>query len=289
MSGEISSISGARVSKTNIAHLENKLEQVKGEQGIFGKTWNGIKEISGLGTSEKKCETMLEKYEDGEVSFDEAMEYLNKFESKQENTTELAKNILTGVGAIAVATTTAGTGLGFVAAAQAGAPIGAAIKTTLGVADRATNDVKDDALNAKNIAKDTISGAITGMTSAVSSGVGKGIVNGEVKTSIANGAKCGLACGAISGSTSYMTNVALDDDKKFNFGDLTKATATSALVSGTVGAAVGGGMYANAASKGIVGKSVEKTVSETIVQDSTTSSLRKILGKGVRDVASSVA
>ena len=289
MSGEISSISGVRVSKTNISSLENKLQQVKDDQGIFGQVWNGVKEATGLGTSEKKCEDMLDKYKNGETSFEEAMEYINKFESKQDNTTELAKNILTGVGAIAVATTTAGTGLGFLAAAKAGAPIGAAIKTTLGVLDRATNDVEDDALDIKNVAKDTISGAITGMTSAVSSGVGKGIVDGEVKTSIVNGAKCGLTCGAISGSTSYVTDAILDEDKQFNFGDLTKSTVSSALVSGTVGAAVGGGMYQNAASNDLIGKTVQKTVNETIIQDSTTSSLRKILGRGVKDVTSEVA
>ncbi len=289
MSGEISLVNNISIPKTNVSALENKLQQVKDDQGIFGQAWNGIKEATGLGASEKKCEDMLDKYKNGETSFEEAMEYINKFESKQDNTTELAKNIITGVGAIAVATTTAGTGLGFLAAAKAGAPIGAAVKTTLGVLDRATNGVEDDALDIKNVAKDTISGAVTGMTSAVSSGVGKGIVDGEIKTSIINGAKCGLTCGAISGSTSYMADAILDEDKQFNFGDLTRSTVSSALVSGTVGAAVGGGMYENALLNGNVGQTVQKTVNETIVQDSTTSSLRKVLGRGVKDFASDVA
>ena len=219
----------------------------------------------------------------------EAVEYLNSFEQKQQNMTELTKNIVTGVGAIAFATVSAGTGLGLVAAAQAGAPIGAGIKTVLGVIDRMTNNVENDALSAKDVVKDAVSGAITGTTSAVSSGIMKGIKEASVAVSVKNGVKCGAMCGAISGSTSYLTDVALEDDKKFNFGELTTATATSSAISSLVGGSIGAGVFANAQLSGNVGKVIDSTTNEIIFRDSVFSSLRKIFGRGVRDVGSSLA
>jgi hypothetical protein len=288
MSG-IQQVNNVRTSKSNSNFLESKLKEIEDKQGIFGKAWNGLKEMVNIGTTESECESMLAKYKNGEISFEEAAEYLNSFEQKQDNATELVKNIATGTGAIAFATLTAGTGLGFLAALQAGAPIGAAIKTTMGVVDRATNGVDDDELNAKDITKDVISGAVTGMTSAVASGVGAGIKAGCLKTSIANGTKCGLECGAIAGSTSYLTDTALEEDKEFNFGDLTRATVASSLVSGTVGGIVGAGLFKGAQASGNVGKTIEKSTAQTIVDDSTSSTTRKVLGRVFKNYQAAVA
>ncbi len=285
----INRIERAGISNSKTAFLADKLQNIEEEQGIFGKIWNGTKELTSLGTSQKDCQTMLKKFEQGKVSFEEAVEYLNSFEQKQQNMTELTKNIVTGVGAIAFATVSAGTGLGLVAAAQAGAPIGAGIKTVLGVIDRMTNNVENDALSAKDVVKDAVSGAITGTTSAVSSGIMKGIKEASVAVSVKNGVKCGAMCGAISGSTSYLTDVALEDDKKFNFGELTTATATSSAISSLVGGSIGAGVFANAQLSGNVGKVIDSTTNEIIFRDSVFSSLRKIFGRGVRDVGSSLA
>ena len=289
MSETIEKIEMPKTLNSKTAYLKEKLQNIEDEQGLFGKMWNGTKELTGIGASQKECETMLKKFEKGDITFEEAVGYLNSFEQKQENMTELAKNIATGVGAIAFATVTAGTGLGLVAAAQAGAPIGAAIKTTLGLADRMTNNVANDAFNTKEIVKDAVSGAVTGTTSAVSSGIMDGIKDSSISATVLNGTKCGAMCGAIAGSTSYLTDVALEEDKKFDFGNLTRATATSSLVSGVVGAGVGAGMFGSAGLTGNVGKSASKITSHVIARDSFTSSLRKILGRGVKDAAASVA
>ena len=127
----INKVETSRISGSKVAILENKLQAIEDEQGIFGKIWNGTKELTSLGTSQKDCQSMLKQFKQGKISFEEAAQYLNSFEQKQENMTELTKNIATGIGAIAFATVTAGTGLGLVAAAQAGAPIGAGIKAAL--------------------------------------------------------------------------------------------------------------------------------------------------------------
>ena len=266
--------------------LEDKLKQIQDEQGFLGKSWNGFKEITGLGVSNSDCEKLLDKYNNGEISFEEAVQYIEDFKSKQETMSELGANILTGIGAIAFATTALAAGpIGWIAAIAKGAPIGAALKAGIKTLDRASNNVEGDTLDAKQITKDAISGALTGTTSAVSSGVGAGIKAGKIGLSILNGAKCGAICGSVSGAASYLTDVAFEDDKEFNAGELVKNTATSAFVSGTVGAVVGGGMYGLSAN---VGKEATKTLGQTIVADSTSSTTRKLLGQGERNILSSI-
>lgn len=264
--------------------LENKLKEVQNEQGFLGKSWNCFKEITNLGLSNSDCEKLVDKYNNGEISFEEAVQYIEDFESKQETMSELGANILTGIGAIAYATTALSAGpIGWIAAIAKGAPIGAALKTSIKTLDRATNDKKGDALNAKQITKDAISGALTGTTSAVSSGVGAGIKAGKVGLSILNGAKCGTICGSVSGAASYLVDVAFEDDKEFNSGELLKNTATSAFVSGTVGAVVGGGMYGLSSN---VGSETTKTLGQTIIADSTSSTARKGMGQIERNILS---
>ncbi len=264
--------------------LDKRLSQVKDEQGFLGNIWNGIKEFSGLGQSASDCETMVEKFNAGKISFEEAVNYIDSFENKQENMSNLLSNILTGVGAIATTVLTSGTGtILWKTAISCGAPIGAALKASINLLDRATNDIEGDEFNLKDIAKDAISGALTGATSAVSSGVGKGIEAGKLSSSLFNGAKCGVICGAASGAGTYMTDVAFDD-KEFDTGEFLLNTATSAFVSGSVGAVVGGGMYGMANVAGNVGEKVTRSTAQTIVADSTSSTSRKILGQAEKNV-----
>lgn len=271
---------------TKTQELENKLKEVQDEQGFLGKSWNCFKEITNLGLSNSDCEKLVDKYNNGEISFEEAVSYIEDFQSKQETMSELGANILTGIGAIAFATTALAAGpIGWIAAIAKGAPIGAALKTGLKTLDRATNNIDDDAIDAKEMTKDAISGALTGTTSAVSSGVGAGIKAGKIGLSIFNGAKCGAICGGVSGAASYLTDVAFEDDVEFNTGELLENAATSAFVSGTVGAVVGGGMYGLSAN---VGKEATKTLGQTIVADSTSSTTRKLLGQGERNILSAV-
>ena len=283
-----------KVNSKDSIFLEEKFEQIQDEQGILGKFWNGVKEFTDLGQSASDCEEMLYKFNKGEISFEEAVEYLEQFEQKQENMTSLLSNILTGAAAIAMATpcgavTATGTkaiswGLAF----AKGAPVGAALKAGINFTDRATNDIEGDALDRKQIAKDFISGAITGTTSAVSGASSIGykslvdggkIAEGTLGASVIKGAMCGMQCGALSGSASYMTNVAFGD-KDFSVDDLITNTMTSAVISGTVGGAVGSGVY------GLDKTNIAKVASDAgqILKDSTTSSARKILGQAERDI-----
>ncbi len=159
--------------------LCERFKEVQDKQGAIGSIWDGVKNITGVGTSEVKCATMLEKFKNGDISFEEAAKYIEKYDVKQNDSTDLISNILTGVASIA-ATTVAGLMGGPILPILAlGAGVGALTKTGLKFLDRATNNVKNDEYEAKLIAKDVISGAVTGATSAVPSGIAKGISTGN--------------------------------------------------------------------------------------------------------------
>lgn len=266
--------------------LEASLFEAKNEQGFIGKAWNGVKETFDSGLSESDCEDVIKQYKHGKITFEEAINTINDYHQKQSNMTDLFANITTGIASIALVTAAvAGGPIGWMTALALGAPVGAAVKTGLKMADRATNNIKDDEFDSKAITKDVVSGAVTGMTSAVSSGIGAGIKAGKLGLSIKNGTKCGAICGGVSGATSYATDVALDKDKHFDAGEFAKNTLTSAFVSGTVGAVVGGGVYkiSNA------DKLAAQTVKQTIINDSASSSSRKVLGSMERDVINAMA
>ena len=257
--------------------LEDKLKSVSDKQGFIGKIFNGAKEITELGQSYSDCEKVLDKYKTGKISFDEALQYIENYDKKQTSGVNLLSNITTGVATIAATVVTGG------GAIIVGAPLGAGVKTGSKALDRATNNVKGDVLDGKTIAKDMVTGALTGATSAVSSGVGAGIKAGDFGLAVRNGAKCGLLCGAASGAGTNLADVAFGD-RDFDFGDLAKETALSAFVSGTVGAGVGAGMYGIANAMGNAGKETVKTTAQTIVADSASSTTRKILGQGEKNL-----
>ena len=274
-------------------NLYEKWSQIQAKQGIIGKTWNGFKELTNLGQSKSDCNRMLNAYKNGRISITEAMEYIEEFEKKQNDMTNLITNISTGVASIAIATTAAAGGpIGWGLAALKGAPIGAAVKTGLKTLDRATNGIDNDALDKDELIKDAVSGAVTGTTSAVSSHIFAGVkaakrtmtVAQGLKTSIKNGTECGLLCGGLSGASSYLTDVALDEDKKYSFGELAKNTGLSAFISGTVGAFVGGSVYGIEGAMGNLGKETASNLSHTIARDSFLSSSRKVLGNAERQL-----
>jgi len=276
--GQVNSVPVANKS----AVLAARFKEINDKQGFLGSIWNNIKEATNTGVSKSDCQNMLLKYQRGEISFDEALEYINSYEKKQNSMVDLEANVITGITAIAIATAAVSAGpIGWALAFAKGAPIGAAVKTLVKLVDRATNKTKNDEFDVKQMTKDALSGAITGTTSAVASGVGIGIKAGNFGLAVSNGAKCGAQCGALAGSTSYIIDTSFDKDKYFNLNDCLKNTLTSTFVAGTVGGIVGAGMYKMS---GNIGQDVSKSVTRTIVDDSASSSTRKILGAGEREI-----
>ena len=241
--------------------LKNKLEYIKDEQGFLGNIWNGFKEVTTFGKSVSDCEKMLDKYNSGEISFEEAAEYIEDFKRKQDNATDLVANIGTGVAAIAA---TAGTA-GIAPLLGIGAGVGAAVKTGIKFLDKATNKIENDEYDAKSNIKNMVSGAMAGATSAIPSSIFKNAHSASVgkRLLFENGAKCGLACGSASGFVGYMTDVALGD-KEFDLKECVKTTA----LSGAFAAPVGGLVTAGASS-------ISGSLSQ-VQQDMAASSAKKI-------------
>ena len=155
--------------KNDSSELRKELEKVQDKQGFLGKLWNGIKKVTGLGISSNKAEEAIEKYENGEISYEEAKETVDSYESRQESGSSLLSNVITTcavVAGVVLAPFTGGASLAL------GAGIGAVTKMGVKVVDRATNNVKGDALDGKQMLKDSASGAVSGIATAATMGVG---------------------------------------------------------------------------------------------------------------------
>ena len=231
--------------------LSSMLNDAEDKQGIVGSAWNSFKSFIGIGSSTKKCENAISDFKEGKISYDEAKSIISDFDSKQDGSVNMFSNIATGIvvtGVIASAVATGGLSLGVVAAA---AGVGGATKAGLKFADRATNKVKGDALDGKQIVKDGLSGAVEGVATAATMGVGSAAKNvaGEtakstLKSAIVSGAKEGAktggVAGAITGAGEYTINASMEDDVEFNTGDLLKNTAANALCGAVAGGVIGG-------------------------------------------------
>ena len=231
--------------------LSSLLNDAEDKQGIVGSAWNSFKSFIGIGSSTKKCENAISDFKEGKISYDEAKSIISDFDSKQDGSVNMFSNLATGVvvaGVIASAVATGGLSLGVVAAA---AGVGGATKAGLKFADRATNKVKGDALDGKQIVKDGLSGAVEGVATAATMGIGSAAKNvaGEtakstLKSAIVSGAKEGAktggVAGTITGAGEYTINASMEDDVEFNAGDLLKNTAANALGGAVAGGVIGG-------------------------------------------------
>lgn len=228
------------VEDANVESLNDALDNVKEKQGFFSNLWDGFKGAVGIGTSSKKCDDAIEKFKNGEISYDEALEEIQKFDNKQSNSLELFSNIATSVLSIAtIAVVTVATGgIGLPAAIAIGAGVGAVTKAGFKFADRATNQVEGDAANVKNIAKDALNGAVTGGLASVTMGTAGGA--SSVGQAVKSCALTGVKSGAAAGAATYSIDCAFEEDQDFNFADFAKSTASGAVVGGTVGAVMGG-------------------------------------------------
>ncbi len=224
-------------------NLDKELQEIKDKQGFLGKVWNGFKNLTGLGVSSKDVEMSIEQYKNGEISLEEAKSEIEKFDKKQEGAVNLFSNISTGIISTAIAVGAVATG-GLTAVA-AGAIVGGASKAGLKTLDRATNNIKGDAIDTKQILKDGLTGAIDGAASALTAGMVKGAQAGlavkeAVKEGVINGAKAGAISGGITGASDYTIDAVMEDDVKFSFGTLAKSTVQTMLFGAFTGAAMGG-------------------------------------------------
>ena len=238
-------------SDENTQLLEEELLAVQDKQGSIMSAWDDFKGFVGIGTSSEKCDDAIMQYKMGKISYEEALAEIEKFNSKQDSSLDLFSNIATGVAAIVAGTAVAASG-GTLTPVVAGAIAGAVTKSGVKTADRATNEIEGDALNAKQITKDALSGAISGAIGVKTAGTAGNpfkngfsvgstqLIKGGTTACVARCALTGAQTGAISGAANYSIDCAFEEDKDFNVKDLATTTATNSFFSATVGAIMGG-------------------------------------------------
>ncbi len=232
----------------NVDTLNDKLSQIHDSQGCISKSWDKFKDLVNLGVSTEDCDEAIEKYKNGEITYEEASQKLEEYKQKQDGSLNLFSNIATSITSIVAATAVGAAVImsGGTAAipllAAVGAGTGALTKLGFKLTDRATNEVKDDALDAKQMIKDGLSGAVTGSIAAATMGTGSSaetMGSSIIKSSI-KGAKTGAVTGSISGAANYSIDSAFDEDKEFKMSELIKASAENAVYTAAVGGVIGG-------------------------------------------------
>lgn len=244
-----------------ITSLNESFSEVQDEQGLIGKLWNGFKNLTGLGLSSNDVQEKIEQYEQGEITYEEALDTIESFSDKQEGAVNLIANTITGVATAGITIATGGAG-----ALLMGAAIGGAAKAGVKTLDRATNNVEGDALDAKEIVKDTVTGAVDGMVSAATAGIIKGPIAGQtvkqaVKQGAIQGATSGAITGGVTGAADYTVNT-IADNEEFTFEGLLKTTAQNAITGAVFGGVLGG--ITGGVSQNALNKKVKITHSDSL-------------------------
>ncbi len=230
----------------NNGELDTLLTNAKNKQGIIGKTIDSFKSSTGLGLSSKKCQRYIDDYKNGKMTYSEVLEKINKYDYKQTSSTNLISSLISGsIGILAASLVipTGGLSLGALAAASGACALS---KVSIKTIDRMTNNVQKDALNPKQLAKDTLQGAIDGFATASVMGMGKNVLAGAstlketIKLGTLNGFKAGAISGAIMGAGNYTVECATEKDEKFEGDKLIVNTVTSSLAGGITGSLLGG-------------------------------------------------
>lgn len=219
--------------------LKQQFDAVQDKQGILGKLWNGFKNLTGLGLCSNDVEAKIEQFQNGEITYEEALETIESYDVKQDGAVNIIANTATGIATAGIAVATGGAG-----ALLMGATIGGVTKAGLKTLDRATNDIQGDALDVKEIIKDGVTGAVDGAVSAATAGMFKGAVAGQtvkeaVKQGAIQGAKAGGISGAATGATDYTINT-IADGEEFTVEGLLGTTAQNAVTGAVFGGLLGG-------------------------------------------------
>ena len=244
-----------------INSLNESFSEIQDEQGLIGKLWNGFKNLTGLGLSSNDVQEKIEQYEQGEITYEEALDTIESFSDKQEGAVNLIANTITGVATAGITIATGGAG-----ALLMGAAIGGAAKAGVKTLDRATNNVEGDSLDAKEILKDTVTGAVDGMVSAATAGIIKAPIAGQtvkqaVKQGAIQGATSGAITGGVTGAADYTVNT-IADDEEFTFEGLLKTTAQNAITGAVFGGVLGG--ITGGVSQNALNKKVKITHSDSL-------------------------
>ena len=152
------------------SEILEEYKKIKSQQGIIGRTWNGIKNLFGLKSGSKAIENTLKQYKNGGISEEEAKQALENYKEGQKTCVDVVADIASGilaVGTFALAVPTGGAnlavGLGLATA------IGAGVKAGIKAGDAIATGKE---YSSKDLLYDTATGGINGLLAPVTNGLG---------------------------------------------------------------------------------------------------------------------
>ena len=166
------------------AQLKAELNKTKGEQGLIGKAWDGVKNLFGMKAGSNNVEKAIEQLEKGEITQEEAQEVLTKYQDGQKMCIDVVGDMVSGIVAVGCAAAAPLTG-GASLLGAAGA--GAAVKVAIKGADCAVGG-RDYKL--KDFGYDLITGSINGAMAPITNALGGVVGTGVAKV-------CGLNAGKV--------------------------------------------------------------------------------------------
>ncbi len=242
---QVTSNTGTKATKEQITQLRQAYNQVQDQQGWVGKAWDGIKNFFGHDNGSNAVNETIDKAAAGEITYEEAVEKLNTYASKQSSITDTFSNIASG---LAVAAGVLAAPFSFGTSLAIGAGVGAAIKVGVKATDAATNNVQGD-YGVTDVLKDAVTGGVNGLVTAATAGIGsagtvvkeggKVMIGQTIKQGVLAGAKAGAIDGAVMNATNYTAD-AVFDGKEFSFGGLVSSGVSGAVTGAAVGGIAGG-------------------------------------------------
>ncbi len=150
--------------------LRKDFEEIKKQQGIIGKCWDGFKNLFGFKSGSKYVEKIIKQAEKGQITEEEAQQALEKYKEGQKTCVDVAADIASGilsVGAFALAVPTGGASLavGLAAATAVGAGVKIGIKAGDAIATGKEYSKKD-------LIYDFATGSINGLMAPITNGLG---------------------------------------------------------------------------------------------------------------------
>lgn len=155
---------------TNKSEIRKEFEEVKSQQGLIGKAWDGFKNLFGMKSGSKHVEEIIKKAEKGEISQEEAKEAIEKYKEGQKTSVDVVADVASGILSVlaftlAVPTGGASLAIGLGLATAVGAGIKVGVKAT----DALTTGKE---YKGKDLLYDTVTGGINGLLGPITNGVG---------------------------------------------------------------------------------------------------------------------
>ena len=168
-------ISNEPSNEASITNLGEELSEIKENQGLIGKAWDGIKNLFGAKNGSNKVEELIKEAELDLNKHNEARERLEAYKEGQKMSVDILGDIVSGiasVGAAALAPVTGGASL--LVAAGTGALAKTAVKASDAVISGREYELSD-------LGYDVITGSINGAMAPLSNAIGGAAGTGVAK------------------------------------------------------------------------------------------------------------